>query len=249
MRPIIRRDERDELDVARRLVSAAERQALERAEQLSRDAEDLLDAAAGSADGQAAGLAARVAALEDELRAATDRAAAQAEEVGRLRAEQHQLKIQLDRLQCRVDSAGAAGAAASDPLDAVEGQHIPALLATAREAEKLLSAAMSAIEDETERAAGVRAEAERIRRAAADESERIIGAARAEADEIRRRARSEGRSEARSEGRADGRAGLEEARRRLVEETAGLRTAMDQTWSTLEKLIGSQDRPAGPRQD
>lgn len=230
MRPIIRRDERGDLDTARHVVSNAERQALERAEELSREAQDLFDAATGAAAGAVAELTGRLASLEQEFRAVVAKASAQAEELGRLRAEQHQLKLQLERLQSKVDELPPAG---RDPMETGSGQPGLALVDTAREVEKLLSAAMAAIETETERSVAMRAEAERIRLEAVGESERMIAAARAEAEEIRRRARSEGRNE--------GRAGLEEARRRLAEETAGLRVAMDQTWSTLEKLLDPPD--------
>lgn len=231
MRPIIRRDERGDLDTARHLVSSAERQALERAEKLSREAQDLFDAATGAAAGEVAELTGRVASLEQEFRAVVAKASAQAEELGRLRAEQHQLKLQLERLESKVDEpAPAPPPPGWDPLETGPG---PVLVDTAREVEKLLSAAMAAMEAETERSVAMRAEAERIRLEAVGESERTIAAARAEAEEIRRRAHSEGRTE--------GRAGLEEARRRLAEETAGLRVAMDQTWSTLEKLLDTPD--------
>lgn len=227
MRPIIRRDERDDLEAARRMVSAAERQALERAEGLRREAEDLLHGAtgvvsAGAPAGDSADLAGQVDALRSEVREAAERLSAQAEELGRLRAEQHQLTMKLQRIQ----SAAEQPRADRSPAPAEPGH---AVLPALREAEELLSAAVAAVERETERAAAVRSEAERARRVAEEEAGRIVAAARAEAESIRRRARDEGR------------ASYDEARRRFAEETAGLRVAMDQTWSTLEKLIGSPD--------
>ena len=227
MRPIIRRDERDDLEAARRLVSAAERQALERAEELRQKAEDLLHgatgvASAGAPSGDSADLAGRVDALRSEVRETAARLSAQAEELGRLRAEQHQLTKRMQRIQAAAEQPRADRSPA--PVEA-DSSVLPAL----REAEDLLAAAVAAVERETERAGAVRAEAERARCAAEDEAGRIVAAARAEAEAIRRRARDEGR------------ASYDEARRRFAEETAGLRVAMDQTWSTLEKLIGSPE--------
>lgn len=241
MRPTIRRDQRSDLDEARRLVSAAEREALERAEELGRQAEKLLGEVSGAGCDDPADLAAQVAALQTEMDAVRARADSQAEELGRLRADQHQTGRRLDRLQAAVEAVPPRaepppGGQREDPQDAV--------LAAAREAEELLGAAMVAMDRQMARSEAVRAEAEsvlaaarvdaeRIRAAAAAEAESILGSARADAQAIRRQARDEGR--------ADGRASLDEARRRLAEETAGLRIAMDQTWSTLEKLVGGPE--------
>lgn len=255
----------------RRPVPAAERHALDRSDQLRRRGGGILAEVTSIGAGEGAaqiaahtapvagrsahgdGLGSQVAALRSEAEAARTRAASHAEELARMRAEQHRLSRRLDRLQVAVDTLAAGPTVPGSPaVDAGAGQARGAaveapeadpdeVLAAAREAEELLSAAMTVVEREMARSAAIRAEAEQLRAEAVAEARRLRSDARAEADRILGGARAEAeavRRRAREEGRADGRASLEEARRRLAEETAELRIAMDQTWSTLEKLVG-----------
>lgn len=250
MRPTIRRHQRSDLDQARRLVSAAEREALGRAEELGRQAERLLAEVSGAGCDE---LAAQVAALQTEMEAARARADLQAEELGRLRADQHQTGRRLDRLQAAVEAVrpGADAPAdchAEDAGDRQADDAGDAVLAAAREAEELLGAAMVAMDREMARSQSMRAEAESVLAAARADADRIRAAAAAEAASILDSARADAqaiRRQARDEGRADGRSSLDDARRRLAEETAGLRIAMDQTWATLEKLIGGPELRGG----
>lgn len=205
VRPI-RRGERIELEQARRMVSEAEQQALIRADELRQEAEDLLRVVTTAA-GQTTGAGQTVADPEEG-------------ELAALRADHEALRARVEELErALAERSPREEPERSAPPGEGQDADITLLAGAAREAEELLSAAMSAIASETARAQDAREEAERIREQARADAERI-------------------REEARRQSEDAARAGLADARRRFAEETAELRVAMERTWTSMERLLG-----------
>lgn len=157
LRPVIRRWDPNDLETARRVVSRAERRALDRAEEYSRMAEDLLRAAVSPED--------PAAEPDPPVAAAPER------RVEAVRAHQ-------------ADPPEPGSAEPGGPAQITE-EAVRLLGEAAQQAEDVLEAALAAAAEAQEARRDADTEAERIRADARADAVAIVDAARAEVDASR----------------------------------------------------------------
>lgn len=254
MRPLSRRRDPGGIEEARRLVSRAESEALERAEELRLEAERLLQAARDRSDVRPTRAddesGAELTAVVAELADATQRAAAAEADLDALRAENAELRARLD---------SGAGPAAADPArrtadqdedpetadtgtadtgtadtgtaDTGAGQAredaMRILAAAAREAEDLLTTAVETIERETAAAADLRRQAESDFAAAATAREEAAG-------------EREAAREALAQARIEAERMIDEARRESEELEAAARAEVRSEMAALRQQFASE---------
>ena len=201
MKPVSR-PEASDLEVARKIVSRAERRALERAEQLRAEADELLKLVSSQAvDAEVkvrAEFDAQSRALREEMAEASRRATVAENELELLRARTDGARTELvttpidDPAQAeRLTAAAAATAAqiraqAELELARAREEAVGLLASASREAGELLSSAMAAVENDTAATEAVRAQLEEeLRAAAAVRSELDVALGQATQDAAR----------------------------------------------------------------
>ena len=225
MKPIVRSEPVD-LDAARKIVSREERRALDRAEQLRAEAEELLklvsDQAVDAEVKVRAEFEDQIRALREEMAEASRRATVAESELELLRAgrpagsggaEPRTRVVTLGREEDQLAATAATTAAqlraqAEIELSRAKEEAVGILAAASREAGDLLFSAMTAIENDTSAARAARRQAE-------------------------------------DDGRQAGEA-LNAVRRQLLAEMLGLRDAMDQTRASFTQFLESSSADPAP---
>ena len=165
MRPVIRRWDPNDLETARKVVSRAERRALDRAEEYSRRAESLLHAVADEAEPTGDTEAKPTGDTEAEPTEQTEAAT-----IGGTEAE-----------PTRDAPASPSGLPDPDPAAGTD-EAVRLLLEAARRAERVLDAALAAAEDAEAARSQAEVEAARLLAEARAEAAAIVGAARGAMD-------------------------------------------------------------------